>query len=86
MDVFGPRVMFGVVGQVDGSLIVKVQRGRIARVLAELVEERTEVGGFLRSFGGSDDLSFARGECYCGLFLTAPSNGGLSVHEYMPGR
>eukprot|EP00965_Chrysotila_dentata_P040964 1357752-Pleurochrysis_carterae.AAC.1 len=63
MDVLGSRVMFRIVGQVDGGLVVEVQRDCVARVFAEFVEERPEVGRLLCSLGGRDDFSFTRREC-----------------------
>eukprot|EP00965_Chrysotila_dentata_P117203 3873046-Pleurochrysis_carterae.AAC.1 len=59
MDVLGPRVMLWVVRQVDGRFVVEMQRGRVVRVFAELVEERAEIRGLFRSFGGRDDFCLA---------------------------
>eukprot|EP00965_Chrysotila_dentata_P098197 3246938-Pleurochrysis_carterae.AAC.1 len=78
--------MFRVVGQVDGGLVVEVQRGRVARIFAEFVKERSEVGCLLCSLGGCDDFSLTRRERDCGLLLAAPSYGGLSVHEHVSRR
>eukprot|EP00965_Chrysotila_dentata_P153532 5074262-Pleurochrysis_carterae.AAC.1 len=82
----GPRVVLGVVGQVDCRLVVEAQGSCTAGVFAEFIEEGSEVGGFFGCFRGCDDLRLAGGQGDGGLLLAAPRNGGLAVHEYMAGR
>ena len=85
MDVLGTRVMLRVVRQVDGRLVVEMQRGRVARVFAELFEERSEIRGLFCSLGGCDDFCLARRKGDARLFLGGPRNGRLVVHENVSG-
>eukprot|EP00965_Chrysotila_dentata_P135516 4480169-Pleurochrysis_carterae.AAC.1 len=83
VDVLGPRMVLGVVREVDSRFVVQVQGGGVTAGFAELVEEGTKVGGFLSRFGGRDYLRFARGERHRRLLFAAPRDGSLSIHEDM---
>eukprot|EP00965_Chrysotila_dentata_P061514 2036792-Pleurochrysis_carterae.AAC.1 len=67
MDVFGTRVMLGI-----GCVVVG---------LAELAQQRAEVGGFLGGLRSGDDFCFAGRQRYCRLLFAAPSDRCFAVHE-----
>eukprot|EP00965_Chrysotila_dentata_P156591 5174237-Pleurochrysis_carterae.AAC.9 len=81
VNVFGTRMVFGVVGQIDGRHVVHGKRRRRNVADTQLLEQRPEVHGLLGRLGCSDDFCFARRGRYGGLLFRRPRDGCLAVEE-----
>eukprot|EP00965_Chrysotila_dentata_P132653 4386396-Pleurochrysis_carterae.AAC.1 len=84
VNMFSPRVVLWVVGEVDCRLIVQVQRGSLSNILAQFLEERAQVRRFFRGLRCSDNFGFAGRQRHGWLLLAAPGDCRASVHEHMP--
>eukprot|EP00965_Chrysotila_dentata_P043421 1443817-Pleurochrysis_carterae.AAC.1 len=69
VNMLGTLVMLGVVGQVDGRLVVHGERRRARTRVAQIGEERAQVHGLFGCFAGGDDLGLARRQRNSGLLL-----------------
>eukprot|EP00965_Chrysotila_dentata_P092972 3069949-Pleurochrysis_carterae.AAC.1 len=79
-------MMLGVVGQVDGRLVVHGERRLVRASVAEVREERTEVGGLFGRLAGGDDFGIVRRQRDGELFFRRPGDGCPVVHEGEAGR
>ena len=57
LDMFGLLVMLRVVRQVDGALVVDLERGGPVVPVAQLLQEGVQVDSLLGSLRGGQDLS-----------------------------
>eukprot|EP00965_Chrysotila_dentata_P194176 6176204-Pleurochrysis_carterae.AAC.1 len=69
VDVLGPLMMFRIVGQIDGGLVVHSEGCWRAASETQIAEQGSEIYCCLGGLIGRHDFSFAGGEGDCSLLL-----------------